>query len=181
MSDLGSPFVVQTIGSSHLSAVLALEAEVIAALERPEWLRHNTVEMWQACLSAPHTALGVWEAERLVALAVLYVVPADDVESLAACLSQPQLRLLPSANYKICMVSPHHRDHGLQYQLGQHLHDVARRQGIRLLCSTVSPTNEASIRSLLRLGYRYDYTLTKYGHTRNLYYCEIDKCLSETP
>ena len=60
-----------TLGPSHLDEVLALEAEILSGLERPDLLRRNSREMWQACLLPPHTALGVRVGERLVALAVL--------------------------------------------------------------------------------------------------------------
>ena len=165
-------FHIVSLSLDDLGEVLELEAAVIASLERPDQLRRNTPEMWRSCLRAPHTALGARVGERLVALAVLYLPEAGSAEDLSCSLQE--LDGLPaapkSANYKICIVHPHFRGHALQQLLGQRLEEVALRQGVQLLCSTVSPHNPASIRSLQRLGYRYNRTLAKYGFERELYY-----------
>lgn len=158
-----------TLGPSHLDQVLALESEVLSRLERPDLLRRNTPEMWRACLQPPHAALGARVGEELAALAVLYLPEAGGSEELACLLQHAPQPPGPSANYKICIVSPRFRGHGLQYRLGLMLEAEARRRGIALLCSTASPRNAPSIRSLLRLGYRLDSTLDKYGFERNLY------------
>ncbi len=159
-----------TLGPSHLDEVLALEAEILSGLERPDLLRRNSREMWQACLLPPHTALGVRVGERLVALAVLYLSTPGSDEDLSQFLQGVDPEGAKSANYKICMVLPAYRGHGLQQLLGQRLKETALTQGVTLLCSTASPHNTASISSLLRLGYRFSRTLTKYGYSRNLYY-----------
>ncbi len=159
-----------TLGPSHLDQVLALEAEILSGLERSDLLRRNSREMWQACLLPPHTTLGVRVGERLVALAVLYLPEPGSDEELSQYLQGITPTGQRSANYKICMVLPAYRGHALQQLLGQRLEEVALTQGITLLCATASPHNAASIASLLRLGYRYNRTLTKYGFPRNLYY-----------
>lgn len=158
-----------TLGPSHLDQVLALESEVLSSLERPDLLRRNTPEMWRACLRPPHAALGARVGEELAALAVLYLPEAGSPEELAPLLRHAPPIQGPSANYKICIVSPRFRGHGLQYRLGLMLEAEARRCGIALLCSTASPHNAPSIRSLLRLGYCFDRVLDKYGFERNLY------------
>lgn len=158
------------LGPSQLDEVLAFEAEILSGLERPDLLRRNTKEMWQTCLSPPHTALGARIGERLVALAVLYLPVQGGEEDLASRLSGVYTEGLKSANYKICMVLPDFRGRGLQRILGEKLEREATVQGICLLCSTASPYNEASIVNLRRLGYQYSCTLSKYGFVRNLYY-----------
>ena len=166
------------LGPSHLDDILALEGIVLSSLERPDLLRRNTPEMWRVCLLPPHTAWGVLAEGRLVALAVLYVPVPGSPEDLASLLKAVPRPNGPAANYKICLVHPAYRGHGLQCRLGQLLEQEARRQGITLLCSTASPHNAASIRSLKRLGYRLDSTLTKYGFERNLYVKEVNSELT---
>lgn len=167
---INTDFHILPLSLDDLGEVLELEAAVIASLERPDQLRRNTPEMWRVCLSVPHVALGVRVGETLVALAVLYIPTPGDGEDLSAFLENVPREGLKSANYKICMVHPHFRGHALQQLLGRHLEEAALRQGVQLLCSTVSPHNPASIRSLQRLGYRYNRTLAKYGFQRALYY-----------
>ena len=162
---------IRPCGMEHLEEVLSVESSVLSALERPDQLRRNTPEMWATCIQPPHCCLGAWVGDRLVAVAVLYVPPEGDSEALAPLLQGVDTKGMRTANYKICMVHPLWRGHGLQVALGERLHDEARRQGIGLLCSTVSPHNTASIRSLQRLGYQSNRTLTKYGYERLLFFC----------
>lgn len=163
-------FETITLGPSHLDEVLALEGEVLSSLERPDLLRRNSREMWQSCLLPPHVALGARKGERLAALAVLYRPEPGNDEDLSVWLEGVDCGGRLSANYKICLVHPDDRGHGLQQQLGCRLEELARAQGIGLLCSTVSPHNPASFRSLEHLGYIRNSTLTKYGFERVLYY-----------
>jgi len=154
-----------------LDKVLDLEAEVVATLERPDLLRRNNVEMWESCLHTPHLCLGAWVGDELVAVAVLYVPQKGAEEDLSALLTKVDTEGCLSANFKICIVRPQWRGRHLQLLLGRRLHEVARRRGIGLLCATASPYNQASIRSLERLGYQKDHTLTKYGFERILFFC----------
>lgn len=156
-----------------LGHILELESVVMASLPRPDILRRNTLDMWRRCLSAPHSLFAEWDGSLLIAIAVLYIPMHGESDHLAALLTDESLRSLPSANYKICLVHPAYRGHGLQRTLGQRLDQTARQQGIGILCSTVSPHNPASIRSLEHLGYRLDQTLEKYGSPRHLYYRQL--------
>ena len=163
-----------------LDKVLGLEAEAMAVLDRPDQLRRNTPAMWAACLQPPHYCLGAWVKSAiapsvgmdtvLVAVAVLYVPSEGDPEALSPFLQTVEPKGLQAANFKICIVHPEWRGHGLQVTLGEKLHEVARRRGIGLLCATASPHNIPSVRSLEKLGYLPDRTLTKYGFERTLFY-----------
>jgi GNAT superfamily N-acetyltransferase len=161
-------FVIRNCGLEQLDEIIDMERETIEILPQPDMLRRNSLEMWRCCLQPPHRCIGVWVGEKMVAFAVLYIPLEDSEEDLSPLLFH---RVdTPSANYKICIVRPEWRGNHLQVLLGRCLEDEARRRGIRVLCSTASPKNEASIRSLLQLGYSYDQTLEKYGFERNLYY-----------
>lgn len=171
-------FDIRPCGLGDLAAVRGLEGEVLDSLERPDQLRRNTEEMWRACMQAPHLCLGAWadgdgngQEAALVAVAVLFVPAEGGGEALAPLLQSVEAKGLQAANFKICMVHPQWRGHGMQVTLGRMLHEEARRRGIRLLCATASPHNAASVRSLQKLGYTPDHTLTKYGFERTLFYC----------
>ncbi|MCQ2295283.1 MAG: GNAT family N-acetyltransferase [Bacteroidales bacterium] len=166
-------FTFSALTVDDCSKVLALEEAVILTLENHDFLRHNTPEMWQRCLQPPHAALGAWEGQRLVALAVLYCPEPGEPDHLAQYLPDPALRQLPSANYKICMVHPDGRGHGLQQLLGQKLEVEAKQRGCRLLCATAAPQNLASTHSLEKLGYKLSHTMEKYGALRGLYWKRV--------
>ena len=164
-------FTITACGLQHLDALLAVEKEALDTLERPDLLRRNTEQMWRACLQEPHLCLGAWVGEELAAFAVLYVPQPDDGEALAPLLTQVDAASYRAAHFKVCIVRPQWRGHGLQVTLGRQLHREARNRGYNLLCATASPHNTASIKSLQRLGYRADHTLTKYGFERTLFFC----------
>src|SRR5574344_182853 len=171
-------FIFRPCTLAEVPQMAALEEETFARLERPELLRHNGSEVFARCVEMPHTTMGAFCAQKLVAFAILYV-PDSEGENLSLLLDWSTLprpadvrELLPgafpTANYKLCIVAQPFRGNGLQYRLGTLLEAEARRQGIRLLCSTVSPLNPASSRSLERLGFHVDRCISKYGFDRLL-------------
>lgn len=163
-------FEIKSCGIDCLNAVLAIEREALASLERPDLLRRNTEQMWRTCLQEPHLCLGAWVGEELAGFAVLYVPQPGDGEALAPLLTQADPSGHKAAHFKVCIVRPGWRGHGLQVMLGQRLHEEARKRGYDLLCATASPHNTASVKSLVRLGYHPDHTLSKYGFERILFY-----------
>ena len=165
-----APFQIRPCGPQHLELLLAIEQEALACLERPDLLRRNSQEMWEACLRPPHVCIGAWKDNTLAGFAVLFVPQPGDSEDLAASLTSKDCTGLRSANFKICIVRPLWRGHGLQVLLGTRLEEEARQQGFDLLCATASPHNPASIKSLEHLGYHQDHLLTKYGFERILFY-----------
>ena len=166
--------VIHPIGTECLDKVLAIEAEALANMERPDLLRRNTLEMWHRCLSVPHLCLGAWVGEELAGFAVLFVPAKGDEEDLSMLLSQVDSKQYTSANFKICIVRPRWRGRHLQVLLGERLQQEAAKRGISLLCATASPYNQASVKSLICLGYRPDHLLQKYGYERMLLYRFVD-------
>lgn len=156
--------------TDDIDQIVALEQAAIASLASPDLLRHNSRETLLGCLLCPHTTWGAFLGGELVAFAVLFV-PETEQEDLSLSLTTvDSKRYEKKANYKLCIVSPRYRGNHLQQQLGERLEATARAQGITLLCSTVSPNNPASRRSLENLGYRKDCDLQKYGFPRQLFF-----------
>lgn len=177
MSNNGSQqFEFYPLELSQLDAVLALEQEALYNLERPDLLRRNTLDMWHKCLQPPHLCLGAWVGKELAGFAVLYVPAKGDAEDLSALLVQVDATPYISANFKICIVHPRWRGRHLQVLLGKQLHQEATNRGIELLCATASPYNQASVKSLTRLGYCPDHSLQKYGYERMLFYQFVNQC-----
>lgn len=147
--------------------ILDLEEIVFLHLSKPDLLRKNGRLGFAQCLNAPHSTMGAFVSNRLVAVAILYI-PQDEAEDLSLSIKNQEIAV-PSANYKICMVHPHYRGNGLQYRMGLMLEEEARKRGIKMLCSTASPYNHPSCKSLEKLGYCIDCHLNKYGFERMLF------------
>ncbi|MCR4658822.1 MAG: GNAT family N-acetyltransferase [Bacteroidales bacterium] len=154
--------------AQHLQLVMSLQQQALDTAGDNGTLRRNSPEMLAACLHKPHLTLGAWAGNTLAAIAILYVPTPGDPEDLAPLLSHPSE--VASANYKLCIVAPPYRGHGLQRILGAELERQASQRGIGQLCATVSPLNAASLYNLQRLGYHIDRELQKYGSTRLLVY-----------
>lgn len=153
-----------------IDQIVSIEQEAIASLSSPNLLRHNSRETFLECLLPPHTTWGAFLRGEMVAFAVLFV-PQSGQEDLSLSLTTVDHKEYErKANYKLCIVRPQYRGNHLQQLLGEKLEASARAQGITLLCSTVSPNNPASRKSLENLGYKKDCDLQKYGFSRQLFY-----------
>lgn len=156
-----------------LAAILRLQQEIMAALPDADLLRCNSPDVLQACLSPPHLVLGAWHHQALAGIAILYCADKDD-ENLGIDMGLPPDQLCHAANLKLVMVAPAYRGHSLQIRLCRALEQVAAKRQIRVLCATVSPNNQASIRNFKLLGYHFCKEVVKYnGLRRALYYKEL--------
>ena len=167
-------FEVKPCLLKDLDTILAMESEAIASMERKDMLRHNGREMLSSCLRPPHLTLGAFsENETLAAIAVLYVPEKGSGDDLSQYLtkSKPQR----AANFKLCIVRPQYRENHLMRRLGELLIEEARQRGYDGLCSTVSPYNPASFRSLEALGFKRDTTFSHYTGDllRHLYFLPL--------
>ena len=162
-------FTFLSLKNEYVDEILSLQARVFHALPSPELLRKNSAEMFLECTESPNDTLGVFHEDRLCAVGILYV-PKDETEDLSHLLLDVAIEKMRSANYKLCMVDVEYRGNGLQIELGKRLEQRAKEKKIDLLCATVSPLNEYSLKNMQSLGYVRNRTLQKYGMTRELFY-----------
>jgi hypothetical protein len=162
-------FQIQQCCLEQLDDILIMQKEAIDSLPFHDILRENTLDMLIECLTPPQYTIGAWYDNKLVGFSVLYY-PHDKDEDLSIHLNKVKSTGLKTANNKLCIVREGFRGNSLQYNLGLLLEQQAQKNGIDLLCATVSPKNKYSINNILRLGFSYDTTLIKYGFQRNLYY-----------
>ena len=162
----------------HLKAIVQMNAQTLLDLSldhHDHLLRKNSIETLSKCLEDPHVTLGAWHKDKegkdeMIAFAILYYPEDNSDENLSLDLEDIQVKGQKTANYKLCIVKKEYRGNSLQYKLGQHLEKYAIKQNVTLLCCTISPDNEHSIKSILSLGYTFNKKIKKYGLERNLYY-----------
>lgn len=167
-------FEVKPCLLKDLDTILAMEDEAIASMERKDMLRHNGREMLSSCLQPPHLTLGAFsENETLAAIAVLYVPKTRTGDDLSQYLTKNKPQ--HAANFKLCIVRPQYRGNHLMRHLGEAIIREAKARGFDGLCSTVSPYNPASYRSLEALGFSLDSTFEHYTGNllRRLYYLPL--------
>ena len=171
MSSIKIPFDEFEISrgtEENLEEILELQEETLAGLDNPVLLRRNTEEMILSCLREPNYTIIVRYKGELAAIAVLFV--PDDEENLAKYLSDVEYEEGTDVNYKLCIVKDKFRGNSLQYETGMLLLEEAKNRGYKIACSTVSPYNEHSRANIVKMGFAYNRTLSKYGFDRHLFY-----------
>jgi hypothetical protein len=152
-----------------LKNIIEIQEETFALLADSSILRRNNVEMLKNCLKPPHYSIGAYYNGILAGFAILFF-PEQDDENLAVKLKSIDTSTMKSANYKLCIIREKYRGNHLQVKLGELLEQYSIEKDVDVLCATVSPANKHSMDNVIKLGFLYDSTLTKYGLTRNLYY-----------
>lgn len=163
-------FDISICTSKHFNDIIQIQDEAFKKLLSTDILRKNTNKMLMDCLKPPHITLGAWYNGELAAFSILYYPRSNDPDNLSLSLENIDTKEVKSANNKLCIVRPKYRGNSLQYELGKLIEHSAGKSGVKLMCVTVHPDNLHSIDNILKLGYIYNRTLTKYGYKRNLYY-----------
>lgn len=163
-------FDISICTTEHFSDIIQIQDEAFETLSSPDLLRKNTAEMLLDCLNPPHVTLGAWYKGELAGISILYYPKKDESDNLSAFLENVDVKGLKSANNKLCIVRSQYRGNSLQYEMGKILEHMAAKSGVKIMCATAHPDNTYSVNNLLKLGFIYNRTLTKYGLERNLYY-----------
>ena len=160
---------------SDLDAIVRLEQLAFESLPDPSWLRKNGRDAFAACLQPPHVTLGAIYQGHLIAFAILYH-GGFSAENLGQDLDAPKGLLPTIVNLKVVIVSPDYHGNTLQKRLSIRLEEMAVKEGMSLICTTVSPHNIYSLRNLEQMGYVHGKKLIKYDNReRLLLYKAIDR------
>lgn len=154
---------------SYTDEIMKIQDETFKGLPDSDLLRKNTREMIESCLKEPNITIGAFCNDELAGFGVLYF-PNEKAEELAPLIKSTDTANLKSVNFKLCIVREKYRGNSLQYELGIRIENEAAKQGCQIICATVSPKNIYSRNNMLRLGYKYDRTLEKYGLERDLFF-----------
>jgi len=163
-------FCIRPCTGAHLTDILAMQEEAIAALPSPHLLNRNTPALFSTCLQPPNVTLGAFYGDTLAGFAALFH-PTQYEDDLAHTLETADVTGKKVANYKVTIVRDAFRGNRLQQRLETALEAYAKEQGVEVLCVTVSPDNAHSKRNIENCGYIYDHTQIKYGNLlRDIYY-----------
>jgi len=142
-------------------------------------LRANSDEMIRSCLEKPHETYGFFKNEQLVGFGILYDPKADPNESIKKELDlsiEKEIALIDDQDImhiKLVIIDKDHRGHHLQYHMNKHLEERAKALGKKLLLTTVSPFNVASVKNTFKSGFTYKKTVKKYDGAIRLIYAKL--------
>ena len=162
-------FDFRKLDISYTGEIMKVQDETFKGLPDSNLLRRNSREMIESCLKEPNITIGAFCNDELAGFGVLYF-PNEKSEELAYLIESMDTANLKSANFKLCIVREKYRGNSLQYELGMIIENEALKHGCQIICATVSPKNIYSRNNMLRLGYKYDRTLEKYGLERDLFF-----------
>ena len=153
-------------------AMLALQEEVLAALEDPAW--YFPSEEWEFVSAVLHTdAWGYFDGETLAGFAAMTPGEERGEHSYAAKLGLP---VAGSFDFHDVMVAPQMRRRGIQSAFLAMFTAFARERGCTALYATVDPGNAPSWRNFERFGYQVAATMPAYdGRMRRFYQLKLDE------
>lgn len=156
-----------------LDAVCMLQEKAFDVIKNPDILRRNSRDALASCLMEPHYTLGAFYGNELAAFLILFI-GGDTEENLGLDLGLTDRELFLTANMKLVIVSPKFRGNGLQCILIQKVEEIAKEEGFKTLCATISPQNIYSIKNFEACGFVYHSEKKKYGGLeRDIYYKKI--------
>lgn len=161
---------LRLLTGGDVPAMLALQEEMLAALEDPAW--YFPSEEWEFTEAAQgQEAWGFFDGERLAGFAVMTPGERRGEHSYAAMLNEP---VEGSFDFHDLMVAPAMRRRGIHTAFLKLFAALAAEDGGRTVYCTVDPGNGASWRNFERAGYRVVCTRPAYdGRTRRFYRLDL--------
>jgi len=144
---------LRSLGSSSLGDLMSLEAIVAECLPSAEIFLLHDEEFFQDILSQRIPAIGIFAGEDLVAYSIIRIPGlSSKYSNLGRDINLPEEDLGKVAHLQAIAVHPAYRGNGLQRLLiNRHL-SVAKVQGFKHICCTVSPKNPISLANMLSCG-----------------------------
>lgn len=165
---------------SHYDVINRMQKDAVLEAEKVHkgMLRANRDEMIKSCLQKPHITQGIMHGGKLIGFGILYDPSGIEEENL--------FKELPTSKYfedithadimhvKLIIIEPKHKGNHLQVHITRELEKQARKMGKKLLLTTVSPHNVASVKNTVKAGFTYNKTITKYdGAVRLIFHKKL--------
>ena len=137
-------------------------------MKNPEWLYLDDPEEVRAMMRDGTMKLWVAMDDGRMAAAFDILIPGLDSFNYGYDLEFSEAELLQTVNMDTIVVHPDYRGQGLQRILMKEAELWAVEQGYQTMMCTVHPDNCFSLNNMLKLGYKIEKTLPKYGSVRHV-------------
>ncbi|MCD4827486.1 MAG: GNAT family N-acetyltransferase [Acholeplasmataceae bacterium] len=178
--NLGYEFVKLEDESSFNDIYNIQKKAVIASDQiKTGMLRANTKDMLKSCLSDPHVTIAIKCKDKIVGFGILYDPNVDVNESIKNELDPNKEKAIFEIDdqhimhIKLVVIDEDHQGHHLQYHMNKYLEKIAKEKGAKLLFTTVSPYNVASVKNTFKTGFTYKRTVKKYAGAIRLIYAKF--------
>lgn len=168
-------YILRKCTVQDVDQICELQKIIIDGLDNKAILRQNERSMFEHCVQEPNLTIGVYDKEKLIAVAIFVIEHGDEDLSLELVCHEVDV----SANFKLVMVKKEYRGNGFQRALMWILEKYAYNNGFTHLCTTVSEENTYSLHNVKETGYEYDHNAVKYGGlSRCVFVKDIKKSVS---
>lgn len=159
--------ILKTLSLEDLNAIIQLQGEVCAALSHQYlYVPFSKDEMIYELSSFPtHTIGFVTDTNELIALGI-YKTVGNSPDNYGCHYGLAGDILNSIGHIDTTIVAPSFRGNKLQKHLILAMEGIARKEGKKTLCATVSPDNYYSLNTFLNLGYQIKANKLMYGGLR---------------
>jgi len=158
--------VIRKGSTADSEGFIALLQETWKRMDNKEWLYLDSPEEVREMLEDGTMELWVAMDEDRIAAAFDILIPGLNSFNYGYDLEFERQQLLQVVNMDTIVVHPDYRGLGLQRTLMLEAEKWAFAQGYQILMCTVHPDNSFSLNNMLKLGYRIEKKLPKYGSVR---------------
>lgn len=162
-------FIFRKCTIQDIDDICKIQELAFQALTDSNLLRRNSKEVLQTCLEEPHYTLGVFHKEKLIAFAILYDGGNTD-ENIGRDIEIPEEKLSSVVNFKLVIVLPEYRGNKLQQKLIYKLEEIAKENGKKIMCATISPLNSFSLKNFEDAGFKFHSQKIKYNNLKRCIY-----------
>lgn len=171
------PYKVRRLGIEDLMEILAVQSQVVEALENPFILQPLTKEEFQYILEGKGLAIGAYVHQELIAFRALLDPPIDE-EHLGLDIGLPEDELSKVLYQEISNVLPAFRGNQLQKILAEVIMNelTKEKHPYRYVCCTVAPFNIPSLKDKFAQGMEIAGLKEKYGGSlRYIFVKDLEK------
>ncbi|WP_424237410.1 GNAT family N-acetyltransferase [Bhargavaea ginsengi] len=158
----GHPILMRKLCEEQLTEILALQEEVIGALEVKERLQPLTEDEFRFIMDGNGEMIGVYAYGEMIAWRAM-LIPDNDHEGLGRDVGVPEEEIDKVIYQEISAVSPKWRGFSLQTLMGLVLMDRVDAERYRYVCSTVMPGNIPSLKDKFKQSLEVRALKEKYG------------------
>jgi len=181
LPSLDNAYTVKKITVEDFDIVYQMQLDAVVDMEEihPNTLRANSKDMIKKCLEDPHQAIAVVKEEKIIGFGMLFDPSQEDNESLLKdidVIRDPRFKLVQASDVmhiKLVVVDKAYRGQHLQFHMNQYLESLARSAHKKVLLTTVSPFNHASVINTSKSGFNYVKSIHKYGGALRLIYAKF--------
>ncbi len=173
MKDINKDIKIRVANANDIDKIYNLMKSVYDELEDKSIYVHGDLNYVAKRVNNLGSAV-VAEYNGEVVGSLIYNYPANKKENYGVDINLPEDELDLVVTMENAAVSLEYRGNNLEYRMLDFVENMIDREKYKYFLATVSPINEASKKTLERLGYKIEKKVNKYGGLERYIYCKCN-------